>query len=370
MRELFDTIGAAMSFLMERTILNGIEGARRAVSRLDPRTYTERMRVRTVTAGEAEAKSDRFAVFLVYMPSAIPAYTMNFIDALGRAGYNVVIVSNAVLGEGVRADLLLRSCLLIERSNIGRDFGAYKDAITVLYRRYPNVSRLIIANDSVYYLKKGLDDLVAALNGPEDFIGVSEVYEHHYHVASFLMSFSLRVLNDPAFRTFWRNYRPIQTRMWAIIEGEGKLTSCLVNAGYRPHILFKAEHLLSKLQALSMSERTNIVRLFPATMRAALMDVAHRTESDLDSFADAAVFETLQRNQMHAAGFAFMKFLGLPLFKRDIVYRELYTIAEVRQIMAELGVPMQAEIAADLDRRQPPRRGQFLRRLLFDHGFA
>jgi hypothetical protein len=73
---------------------------------------------------------------------------------------------------------------------------------------------------------------------------------------------------------------------------------------------------------------------------------------------------------MHAAGFAFMKFLGLPVFKRDIVFRELFPIQEVRRIVTESGEPLEAEIIADLACRPPPSRFDVLRRLFYQHGFV
>ncbi len=260
--------------------------------------------------------------------------------------------------------------MLVERTNIGRDFGGYKDGVGIVFRRFQNVERLIIANDSVFYIEEGLDRFLSALDGSEDFIGVSEVFEHHYHVASFLISFGPKVLKDPVFRRFWARYLPLQTRMWAIMEGEGELTKRLVNAGHRPHILFRAEDLQPKLQNLSASERDEATLLFPQKIRGVLSLHAGQAHASAIDYAAAAIAEVLQSNQMHVAGFAFMKFLGLPLFKRDIVYREQFTLSEVRRIMIDLSVAEQAEIVADLGRRSPPGRSNVFRRLLFRHGFV
>jgi hypothetical protein len=228
---------------------------------------------------------------------------------------------------------------------------------------------LAIANDSVFYIDKGLNDLIEALDGPEDFIGVSEVLEHHYHVASFLISFGPRVLKEPVFRRFWTNYLPLQTRMWAIIKGEGELTKRLIDAGHRPHILFKAEHLLPILQGMDASEFKEAMKLFSQQVRDNLsLREAKANETAADR-ASAAVREVLQTNQMHAAGFLFMKYLGLPLFKRDIVYRELFVLSEVKHIVGDFGFATQHEIIADLECRSAPRPRNVLKRLLYRHGF-
>lgn len=358
-------------YLLTRGFLMTLETVRRGVLRLDPRLYAQNRRIRAVTEGLALKPSDKFAVFVVYSRSALPDFTTTFIKALNRHSYNVIIVSNAALGATTKSALLDQCCLLVERINFGRDFGGYKDGIDIAFRRFSGMQRLIIGNDSLYYLESGLDDLIAGLDGPQDFIGVSEVFEHHYHVASFLLSFGPRVLADPVFRRFWADYRPIPTRMWAILEGEGELTRHLVEAGHRPHVLFRAQSLLPKLLALSASERRQALALFPARIRKAVAPLmeAPTAPADGPAFADAVVDEIMKRNQMHAAGFAFMKFLGLPLFKRDIVYRELFPLEEASRIMTEFVGPMREEIVADLARRTPPGRFDLLRRLLYQQGY-
>ena len=293
---------------------------------------------------------------------------MNFITSVNRASYNLILVTNSPLDPEAKSEALRRSCLLIERDNVGRDFGAYKDGIKIAFERFPNIERLIIANDSVYYLENGLDGLITSLTNSGDFTGISETFQHHYHVASFLMSFGPTVLKDPAFHKFWQMYRPMPSRMWAILKGEGTLTQSLVAAGHRPHILFRAEDLLPKLRQLVGAQRTEFLALLPRNLRKPLAAVAGHASAD--EFAKAVLGAILQCNQMHATGFAFMKFLGIPLFKRDIVYRELYSVAEVRRIIAELEIGMQTEIAADLARRTPPARANVLKRALFEQGFA
>lgn len=360
-------------YLIELGFVSAVEAVRRSWVRRDPLLHDGHRRIRSVTEGLAPKDSNKVAVFVVYAQSTVPDFTMNFITALNRHSYNVLIVSNAELDAGTKASLLRNCCLLVERVNLGRDFGGYKDGISIALQRFQTIGRLIIANDSLFYLERGIDRLIAGLDGPDDFIGVSEVFEHHYHVASFLLSFGPGVIEDPAFRQFWARYLPIPTRMWAIMEGEGALTKALMDAGHRPHILFRAEHLLPKLQELSAPEMREAIALFPRKIRELVSPIVEQpsvaTKTTADAFAQAVVKEVLLRNQMHAAGFAFMKFLSMPLIKRDIVYRELFPLQEVSRIVTEFGEPMQAEIVADLARRPPPSRFDVLRRLFYRHGF-
>lgn len=344
-----------------------VDSIRVTIARLDPRLYRQDLRVRNVAEGCAVKDTTKFALLVIYAPCRLPQFTMNLAAAVIRASFNLIIVTNAPLDPDTKAEFLRNCCLLIERINIGRDFGAYKDGISITLERFPDIERLIIANDSVMCLEKRIDALLARLDSDNEFIGVSESFEHYYHVASFMLSFGPRIIRDPEFRKFWNHYLPISTRMWAIVKGEGMLTRRLTEAGYQPYILFKAQDLLQKLQELTIPQRNEALGLFPKEFRNAVADAVNDPSGR--NFTSAMMDEIQRRNQMHVAGFAFMKFLGMPLFKRDIIYRNVYTVAEARQILADLGMSSQKEILAELERRRPPQSANRLARLLHKHGF-
>jgi len=368
---ILDWVAYYLIYYIEHAFILLIEGFRRTIYRLDPLLYVERFRIRKICNGKLHRATGKYFILVVFAKSSLPSFTKTLITAIKESPFNLIIVSNKQLDKLLRAELLENCCLLIERVNIGRDFGGYKDGISVLFRRFPNIERLVIANDSNFYLEKGLDRLIADLDGREDFIGVSEVFEHHYHVASFLLSFGPGVLVDPVFRKFWIRFLPISTRNWGIFKGEGKLTEILMTAGHHPHILFTADQLLPKLERLSVQEAKELVSLLPREIREKLIAILERPEVlpevIMDDFAEAAVKKIMERNQMHAAGFLLMKFLGMPLFKRDIVYRELFTLEEVARIISKSDGQMQAEIIADIGSRPSSAQLNPIRRLLFRH---
>jgi hypothetical protein len=61
--------------------------------------------------------------------------------------------------------------------------------------------------------------------------------------------------------------------------------------------------------------------------------------------------EVMGRNQMHAAGLMFRKFMGLPLIKRDLYYRGVYSLGDMAAIVADQPPALRDEIMADLKRR-------------------
>ena len=85
-------------------------------------------------------------------------------------------------------------------------------------------------------------------------------------------------------------------------------------------------------------------------------------------FPNQIVFSISQNNQMHHGGFLFIKYLGLPLLKRDIFYRELYSLEDVHQFLTSLGEPLRDDILADLRRSGSGAHLGGLYRIMYRHG--
>jgi hypothetical protein len=334
--------------------------------------------VRGLTEGGGIKPSRKFFIFVLYCDGNIPGFTRTLIDAIARSEFNLIAVSNGTVTSEARVELLGKSCLFIERNNVGRDFGGYKDGINILLRRFAEIDRLVIANDSVFYLPRGLDQLITSLDAvDEDFIGVSETYKNFYHVASFMLSFGKRVVSSAAFLEFWREYKPLGSRQWAIFEGEGKLVQRLMRAGFEPRVLYRVEDVARQLNSAEG------YKFLPAEIRMRLSDPETKQNGllwrsvkscqdssvcDCKSLGERAADEIMKHNQMHAVGLLFYKFKNLPLIKRDIVFREIYSLAEVASFLDGVENSLRDEIIADLSRRGGPERLGYFRRLMHRHG--
>lgn len=369
---------------LEHALVLILEGMTRLLLRLDPRVYDETARVEGIEEGARSHGSNKCAVLVLFCDEPLPDFTTSAVDAFNRRGYEVIVVANKNLHPMARAYLLANCRLLIHRKNIGRDFGGYKDAISIVSRRFPDLQRLLISNDSIFYFRPGLDDLIAQLDGPQDFIGASEVFPHHYHVGSYLISFGPAVLRSKPFRDFWDSYKPISTRRWAILRGEGGLTAVLVNAGFKPQIVFPAEDLRRALSASSAEELRRLIELLPqgsrARCQALLAEALARSQAKaascqlsagapaLPEAADIILHPILEQNQIHAGGLLFHKFLGMPIIKRDVVFRELYSVDEVLSGLSSLTPQALSEVKTDLLRRGSAASLGIWDRLLYRHG--
>lgn len=353
-----------MGYGIESLPIMALEATARARQRLDSRLYRENLRIRTTSEGRLAKDSGRFVLLVLYTQARVPSFTWTFIEALRQSPFNLVIVSNGNLAPAEGSALLDNCRLLIERNNVGRDFGGYKDGISLINRRFGPIKRLVLANDSVFYLPPGLDRLIADLDGDDDVIGVSETHEHHYHVASFLMSFGPAVIGSLPFRRFWDDYRPIGTRRWAIFNGEGALTKALIRAGFRPRVLFRADDIGTYLRDGTPDRAKQALALLPPEAR---RDVTADLKRGLAP-GDAIVAAIMKRNQMHTAGLLFRQYFGLPLIKRDIFYRDVHPLEDIEHAVESLEPALRHDVLHDVVRRGRVGERDWISRLLFRHG--
>ncbi|WP_417768499.1 rhamnan synthesis F family protein [Stappia sp.] len=333
------------------------EGFWRVTALLNPRTWSYRRRVRAKLEGSVSHHGGTYAVFAMFREGELSPYTLSAIDSLNRLKVNIILVSNTVLTEAVQEKLRSRCRYVVIRDNIGRDFGAYKDGFSVLRETKEEIQRLVLLNDSVVYLLDGLDEMFRQFLGDNDYAGLTEVHDRHYHVQSFLMSFGASVLRDPRFLNYWRRYIPIGTRRWSIHKGEVGLTRMMLDCGFRPKLVASLERLKV---ALENDEKTdNIPALLPDRFAPAAYQSTNPVPYVLSVFGE--------KNQIHVGAFLLTRYAISPLFKRDIVARGVYSPERLKDISGILGLDLPM-LLQQQEIHQRRRHTSWISRILFRFG--
>ena len=300
-------------------------------------------------AGSLTFPGGRFAVFVLWQRHTVPWYVLNMLDGLKRHHVNTIIVSNDKLSAEQLETLKGLSTKVLVRRNKGLDFGAYKDAVLKLMQGEEAISRLLILNDSVYVVRDGLDELLEDLLSEEyPVVAAYENWELHYHFQSFCLALSGATLNHPKVRQFWRRYRPISIRRWCIDHGEVKLSNALRKVAPQFKVIFEINDLLEALGANTdwatiLQYREFIPRpirkRFPSDDVLSMLAASTPQERSiiLRRLKERMSDLLMTRAQAHTGCFFFPKFLSSPFLKRDIVYRELFTLYEVERMLDELG---------------------------------
>jgi hypothetical protein len=307
-----------------------------------------------VSAGAIVADGAHWMVFVFNCGRDVPPFLACVFEACRRLNVNLAVATNITLSPDVRAYVLENSTLLIEREGVGRDFGAYKDAIALLADRFRPDSHLILANDSVYYDRDQIDDLIARSLAHPGFGAVTETFEGKHHAQSYFLSFAPAVRTSNAFQQYWRDYLPVNTRKWAIGKGEVGLTRALRAGGIPPRPLWTPLRLREGLADLNDDQLVELTKALPVASRDRVSKAVARAcrnspaSSRTQALLDAIVAEIGMKNQTSMSALAFRAVDRFPVLKRDIYFRGLYEFHEIERLLAEFEVPDAEAILDDL----------------------
>lgn len=209
--------------------------------------------------------TDRVAVVVLFQPNGLAPSVQLTLDHLARNRFSVVLVSNAPLGPDDRAALARSSAVLLERPNVGYDFGGYRDGIRYLWSLRHALSRLVLMNDSTWFPLRRDDDSLARMEAlGADLAG--HVYKTEDrrnrlqdHIESHLLMFSRDFLASDGFRQFWRRYRMSDDRGTTIRFGEKGLSQFAIRSGLKVRALLGRDELVACLERCSETELAEVL---------------------------------------------------------------------------------------------------------------
>jgi len=261
----------------------------------------------------------RIAVFNHYdRNGVVHDFAAHYLRQLTEAGFTVIFVSNAPRLSREAVDHLRPSCaLILRRANVGYDFGALKDGIgqiPVLER----VDALLLVNDSVYGPFHPLKDIVTRMDGSADVWGITDSWEHQFHLQSFFLLFGRAAVQSPAFARFWSSVRYVQSKEWIIEKYEIGLTGTLMAGGLRCRALYPYREAAAAF--LEAVEGRNLLR----------DQGRHPAERAFFAKAHAAIEGGAALNSTHYFWDYLIERMGCPFLKRELLRENPEGIPYVR----------------------------------------
>jgi Rhamnan synthesis protein F len=203
-------------------------------------------RLRLEAGIRPDASATRIALYVHYSASGrISEMVRGQLDELRRLGYSIVFVSMAdrIPDDDWQAVRSL-AALVAQRSNFGLDFGAWRDLLPEVCRRWPVIDELLLANDSIlgpiHPLAPAIDTMRAA--GPGLF-GMTESLQGSPHLQSYmLLARGVPVVEDLIYfvRTLY-----VSSSKWILVRmGEIRLSRWMRRRGHRVAALFGYERLV------------------------------------------------------------------------------------------------------------------------------
>ncbi len=277
----------------------------------------------------------KLCVFVSYQPRGILPTTWKYIKHLQeRLGYSMVFISNCPLQKQDIPPLQDICHEIIERDNVGYDFGAYKDGILRYIEKmgneFDNLETLLIANDSVIgpiydmlpiYEKMQAED--CDFWGMNDFFEDRDVYKINAksipHVCSYFICFKNHLLKTDIFKNFWQKMSYPSGRKIAI-RNEKKVGQYLLNNKFSYSVYIKKEEIIEYIhknrdifdQNLFLCDKKNF----------------------LHNINDSAIYTKISHN--HTNGICPMLTLthfGMPLMKRDLIKNDVVNMSIFKAIL-------------------------------------
>lgn len=218
-----------------------------------------------ITQGELDPKSE-IAVLLIYQPKGLLKSTLFTLSYLAERGIAPVVVSNLPLADSDREKLIALSWLVIERPNIGYDFGGYREGVLSVLERITSLDALYLFNDSMWFPLYGDSDAIEQCRAAnEDVFGlfVSRLSNRRIpreHVQSYFFRFSKKLIKEIEFANYWRRMKLIDHKATVVRVHERNLAWHFAGRGFSASGLINWRSIIDYIMRLEDEER--LARIF------------------------------------------------------------------------------------------------------------
>ena len=217
-----------------------------------------RARRLTLTQGDAPLRPE-IAVVLLHQPGGLSASSFHMLDHLHAQGLALLVVSNAPLAAADRAQLRHCAWRIMERPNLGYDFGGYRDGILHLLDEGIRLDRLFVINDSVWFPLRETSDLIDRARASDaDLYGFAlndaRRKASQRHLQSYFLAFSGRLAQHADFRHFWQRLFLSNAKEQVIRRCEIPLTGFFEARGHTVGCRYDAEALQDAAGTLADAE--------------------------------------------------------------------------------------------------------------------
>lgn len=331
---------------------------------LTGRTWRQRLRRRAGSWPLPPPGLRRVAIFAAFHGPEVSLSNLAYLRSLQTAGLQVVYLHNGPLSAATVEKLEPLCAAVLERPNLGQDWGCFKDGFLNL-RRYgwlENTEWLLFCNDSVHFLgdqvgaafARRLDQEFETM--PESVLALNENLQLWQHLQSFFVAVRPEVFKNPRFVQFWKEYLPLSHRYHAINKGEVRWSLKILNnysrrVLYSPSALFDYASMAYEDESWLGVSRLLIPKCCGSVVDGLRSHLAEEIGADEDRrkvprsggrFTTSYVYwDQLMAlmgilestNTSHSCALMFCGLLGSPFLKKDICRHNTFTLSQMRQFL-------------------------------------
>lgn len=254
-----------------------------------------------VRAGVVPLRAN-IAIVLVYQPSGCPKSLFDTLVTLRRAGYAPLAVVNGPLPAGDLTRLQAESWKILQRPNLGYDFGGYRDGIWHLAQLGVTPEALLVLNDTIWLPALRHGSTLERLAGLEaDYAALSNFYYRprrdrsgdltgRVFASSFCFRVTRRVWNSEAFQRFWAETPMFERKVDVVEHGEVGFSCAMEAAGFPAVTLLDHDTIQQRFLDLPAEDKEAVVRRLPV--------LSIRMRRDLDELLDRPLSAAVRRSEI------------------------------------------------------------------------
>ena len=236
-------------------------------------------RLMRVTEG-ALPPGPEIGIYLIFPNKGLLPSHLTMLGAMVAQGISPLVVSNHPLTDTDRATLAATAFRVIERPNIGYDFGGYRDAILSIAPMLPNLRCLWVLNDSAWLVDPSGGWFAQARACNTDFTGCVSNYgirkvdmqdhasivwnfnpvNRRFHYVSSSWRIGAAILRDPAFLRFWKRLQIRDSKQLTVRRGEVGFSQWVLRHGFTHAATHEIADLPKRLGALCDQDLDAVTR--------------------------------------------------------------------------------------------------------------
>lgn len=345
----------------------------------------DRTRLQSIRRTQGSAPgADRIAIYLIFPSDGVQPSHHAALEYLVSKGFAPVVVSNIPLADSDRNALASRSWRVIERPNVGYDFGGFRDAVLEIEDRLGSLRSLAFLNDSTWFpLANGADWIADAEALGVDFAGAASNHgmerisadqfdrfawrytgeRSDFHYCSYALLLRENALRHPGFLRYWKRL-PLTNNKWRTVRyGEIGLSQWVRGAGLSHASTLDIEGLDRDLASRDRDEIVRIARNLPIIEDMVLTELKHGLlrdpGTDTDTLRRLILFAVARQGASYALAYHATVHLGFAFLKKSPAWLSDEGAKVLRGAIADLPPSATSEAIVNeiemLARRRAPR---------------
>lgn len=197
--------------------------------------------------GKAPAQGDDICLFVHYdRHDQIQPYVVDYLKALKASGVSIVFLSNTKEFSEKEIDKVRNIVWrVVCTDNKAYDWGLFRQGMKLLEGQYER-NPILIANDSVTYLGRGLDEMIAQCRAhPERVTGAISAKQHIWHMQSFFLYCGKEVVRSRPWKEFWNKIRAHDDKWFVINANEFGFSRWMADQNVPMYAIWNYDDLIS-----------------------------------------------------------------------------------------------------------------------------